>query len=75
MPQSDEAPLPQLLSPCTRAWEVQLLKPMALEVILATGEVTAMRSLVTAMKSSPYSLQLEKSLCSSEDLSQPKIHK
>ena len=75
MPQSNPAPWPQLLSPCTRAWELQLLKAMALELILATGEVTAMRSLVTPMKSSPHSLQLEKSLHSNEDSSQPKINK
>ena len=41
----------------------------------AIREATAMRSLCTAMNSSPHSLQLEKSPHSSEDLAQPKINK
>ena len=68
-PQSNEACLPQPLSPCSRAREAQLLSPGATTVeackpwILysATREAAAIRSLCRATKSSPCSLQLEKS--------------
>ena len=42
-----------------RTWEPKLLKPMRLEPVPHTREATAMRSLNTAMKSGPRSLQLE----------------
>ena len=41
----------------------------------STKEATAIRSLCNAMKSSPCSMKLEKSLCSNKDPAQPKINK
>ena len=68
MPWSNEARVPQLLSLCSRAHEPQLLSPHATTTeahvpracALQQREATAMRSLRTATKSSPCSLQLEK---------------
>ena len=60
MPQSNEAPVPQLLSLRSTAREPQLLKPTHLEPTLHNKEATAMRSPCTTTKSSPRSPQLEK---------------
>ena len=46
---------PQILSLCSRAHEPQLLKPTHLEPVLSKGEACRLPT-----KSSPYSLQLEK---------------
>ena len=44
MPWSDWAYVPQLLSPCSRACKLQLLKSLHLEPCFRTGEATTMRS-------------------------------
>ena len=67
--------MPQLLSLSSRTWELQLLKPGLWSLCSTTREATAMKSLRTSMKSSPFLLQLEKSLSSDEDPAQPKIKK
>ena len=64
----NKASVLQLLSPSSRACEPQLLHPHATTTeaytpsspCSATREATSMRSLGTATKSSPHSLQLEK---------------
>ena len=48
------------LSPCTTTHKQQLRKPMRLEPVSETREAMAVRSLSTAMKSSPGLLQVEK---------------
>ena len=55
MPQATKAHAPQILSLCSRAHEPQLLKPTHLEPVLSKGEACRLPT-----KSSPHSLQLEK---------------
>ena len=61
--------MPQLLSLCSRAREPKLLKPACQSLFSATREATAMRSLQTAMKSSPCSLHLETAQCAATKIS------
>ena len=70
MLQSNQAHVPQLLGPCSRALEPQPLSRSAtteayvpLRPRSTTREATVKRSLCTAMKSSPRSPQLEKKEC------------
>ena len=76
MPSSNEARVPQLLSRCSRAWELQLLKPRKLEPMLGNrrshcNEKPAHHNWRVA---SPTLLQLEKkSPNSNKDPAQPKI--
>jgi len=71
---------PQLLTLCSRAQEPQLLNLRATTPEARTPracaprpEATVTRSPHATMKSGPCSPQLEKNLCSNEDLAQPKI--
>ena len=83
MLQSNWARVPQLLSLCSRAWDLQLLSPCAATTEdsvpqsprSAVREATAMRSLCTVTKDKPYLPQLEKSCRSHKDRAQPKIDK
>ena len=51
------------------------IEPVQQSPCSATREPTTVRSPHPVKKSSPLSLQLQKSLCSSEDPEQPKINK
>ena len=60
MLQSSWAHAPQLLSLCSGARVLQLLKPTHLEPVLHTGEATAVGGPRTATESGPCSPQLER---------------
>ena len=66
---------PQLLSPWSRLWEPQLLKPVCLEPVLRSKRSHRRRSWWTARQSRPCSLQLEKSSRSNHHPAQPRIAK
>ena len=74
-----KAHAPQLLSLCSRAWELQLLSPhgspRALERMLHTKRRHRNEKPCTPqLESSPLSPQLGKSLCCNEDPAPPKIN-
>ena len=50
---SSEARVPQLLSPCSRARETQLRRPMCLQPVSGHSEATTMRSPCTAARARP----------------------
>ena len=69
----NSACVPQVLSLCSRARELQALSPRALGSVLPTREATAVRSLCTPTREPPTSaLQLEKSPHRNQDPTQPK---
>ena len=53
MPQSNEASVPQLLSPGPGAQELQLLSPCVLEPVLCNKRSHQMRNLSTATRENP----------------------
>ena len=65
-----QSPRTTLLSPCATTAEAHVPE----STCFATREASPLRSCSTAMKSSPYFLQLEKSPQSNEDSAQPKIN-
>ena len=75
--------MPQLLSWCSRAWELQLLSPHAKTTEAhvpwsprsATRKASTARACTLQLQSSPHSPQLEKSPPSNKDPAQPKINK
>ena len=61
--------------PWTKAHEPQPLKPAHLEPVLHTRSHGNEKSMDCKLESSPWLPQLEKSPCSNEDPTQPKINK
>ena len=68
------SPWATLLSRCSRAQELQLLKPRTREPVLRNTGTTAMRNTGTATREQPLPLPRE-SLFSKEDPAQPKGNK
>ena len=69
----NSAHVPQVVSLCSRARELQPLSPRALGSVLPTREATAVRSLRTPTREPPTpALQLEKSPHRNQDPTQPK---
>ena len=60
MPRSNQAHVPQLLSPRSRAREPQLLKPVCLEPVLQNKRSHSHEKPPHCKKSNPHSTQLEK---------------
>ena len=76
IPWSKWAFLPQLLGLCSRPLEPQLLKPAPTKACVLKQEKTLQWEVCKSQpESSPHSPQLQKSLCSSDDLAQPKLNK
>ena len=76
MPRRNWARAPQLLSLCSRACELQLLKPTGPRAHALQREKPSQREAqVLQLESSPCSLQLAKSPHSIKDPAQPKINK
>ena len=73
-PRSNGACVPQLLSPCSRARTVKLLKPTRLEPVLRSKRSPRNAMLTHCNRRAVSSSQLEKSLHGSEDPAQPKIN-
>ena len=73
MPRSNETCVPQLLSLCPRAQEPHLPKPLSPRAQAPRQEKSLQREARTPLRSSPRSLQLEKSPHSNKDPAQPKI--
>ena len=69
-----EAPVPQLLSPCSRTWEPQLLQPTHPRALAAQQKSLQEEALVWRLERSPCLPRLEKAR-SNEDPAQPKTNK
>ena len=74
IPWSNKACEPQLLSLCSGAQELQLLKPTSPRTCSPQQE-KPQEPCASQLESNPCVLQLEKNLYSSEDPAQPKIKK
>ena len=73
MPWSNQARVPQLLSLCSGAWELQRLKPARPRVLAPRQEKSLQWETRTLQpEKSPHSPQPEGSPCSSEDTTEPK---